>query len=172
MLETNKPYMFGSTTTTTTTTTTTAPPQSSQAGTTHLPGLQQHHNNFYYGRQEEEASEQEHYASYHGQPARLNSAFGRHLDNYTYKDNTASFTRPVVYAPPVIKREEPSLIIPPAKPPVPLEEPAESSWFENPVAHSDGLYADSSDGKRIKRRKEMTSKMEKLNSDFLDKKEG
>lgn len=172
MLETNKPYMFGSSTTTTTTA-----PQSSQTSTTnHLPVLQQHHhNNFYYGNRQEEEVEQEHYTSYHGQPARLNSAFGRHLDNnYTYKDNNTSFTRPIVYSsPPVIKREEPSLIIPPTKPPVPLEEPAESSWFDNStVIHSDGLYADSSDSKRIKRRKEMTSKMEKLNLDFLDKKEG
>ncbi|KAI7889758.1 Sds3-like-domain-containing protein [Mucor mucedo] len=180
MLETNKPYMFGSSTTTTTATTA---PVSSQSNTNnHLPGLQQHHhNNFYYtgggnnNRQEEESTEGEHYTSYHhGQPARLNSAFGRHLEaNYTYKENTTSFTRPIVYSSPIVKREEASLIMPPTKPPVPLDEPAESSWFENStLAHSDGLYADSSDGKRIKRRKEMTSKMEKLNSDFLDKKEG
>ncbi|KAI8093990.1 Sds3-like-domain-containing protein [Thamnidium elegans] len=211
MLETNKPYMFGSTTTTTTTTTTSNQTSSSN----HLPGIQQssqqqqqqqqqqqpqqqqqniqqqqqhqqrpiHHTNFYYGRQEEEAEEA--YGSYHGQPARLNSAFGRHLDNYTYKptNDTSFSTRPIVYSPAattttttttVIKREEPNLILPTtSSTPVAVVEDSESSWFDNStVVHSDGLYADSSDNKRIKRQKEMSSKMEKLNLDFLEKKEG
>ncbi|KAI9358099.1 Sds3-like-domain-containing protein [Pilaira anomala] len=84
----------------------------------------------------------------------------------------------------VIKREEPNLIIPPLASSTTntssahltnnIVEDSESSWFDNSttLVHSDGLYADSSDSKRIKRQKEMTSKMEKLNLDFLEKKEG
>ncbi|GAA5796590.1 hypothetical protein HPULCUR_001963 [Helicostylum pulchrum] len=222
MLETNKPYMFGSTTTTTTTTTATTSTSNQTSSSNHLPGIQQssqqqqqqqppppsqqqqqqqqniqqqqqqqqrpiHHTNFYYGRQEEDVEEA--YSSYHGQPARLNSAFGRHLDNYTYKPtNDTSFpTRPIVYSPAtttaaVIKREEPNLILPTSSSSTPaatatatavVVEDSESSWFDNStVVHSDGLYADSSDNKRIKRQKEMSSKMEKLNLDFLEKKEG
>lgn len=130
--------MFASTSSTSTTTTQQPPPPSSSNSVVI-------NNNDYY----------------QGQPARLNSAFNRHQEEYRYLyKNRPSSPIHTLYSPTQIKRESSPLISPHYNHKfVEDREPPTTSWM------------DTGENKKSKRRKEMNTLMEDLNQDFLKKKE-
>lgn len=166
MLETNKPYMFGSSTSTQlpSSSTTTTNVITEKPTTTKDQGML--------------------YDSYYqGQPTRFNSAFNRHHEEYPNShflyNKAPALHRPTsppihttthFHLPQQIKNENsPRMIQTSASPHYhhsnssKFIEDHDSSWLDN--------TKDSGENKKSKRRKEMNTLMEELNQDFLKKKE-
>ncbi|KAI9276373.1 Sds3-like-domain-containing protein [Sporodiniella umbellata] len=167
MLETNKPFMFGSSTTA---------PKSNTNSPNHaaseLPSpksvLTGPVHGYYYKQEDKEG--------YQGQPARLNSAFS-HPEEYAYKPNSSSSSS---HGPNYTQLLPMTHHYSPPPPPPMLKQAKESfihsiksdySTFDETESWFDGPYeGDFGDNRKVKRRKEMTLKMERLNVEFLEKK--
>ncbi|KAG1152105.1 hypothetical protein G6F37_001901 [Rhizopus arrhizus] len=190
MLETNKPFIFSSSTSTTTTTnnnTSTSndsdnnnnnsPPLPNNT-TNELPSpanvLTRPMNNYYYREEKKEP----YIPSYQGQPTRLNSAFSHPPEEYAYKPNNNGYTQllPMSHQHYSSPTPPPNLIkhIKEGSPIYSIKNNYNNnfdadetdSWFDTQY---EGDLGDTS--RKVKRRKEMTLKMEKLNAEFLEKKE-
>ncbi|CAO3662356.1 unnamed protein product [Rhizopus stolonifer] len=173
MLETNKPFMFSSTSSNPNPNNNNNTNNSPANTTNELPSpasvLNKPMNLCYYREEEKEP-----YLSYQGQPARLNSAFSHPLpppEEYTYKlNNNTNYTMLPIshYSSPsssIIKHVKET-----ASPLYSIKnthsfDTDEDSWFETQ------FEGDLGDNKKAKKRKEMTAKMERLNTEFLEKKE-
>ncbi|CAO3672571.1 unnamed protein product [Rhizopus microsporus] len=149
----------GTTTTTTTTTTTVA----TMNTTPELPSpksvLSRPVNSFYYREEDKEP----YLPAYQGQPVRLNSAFSHGPEDYAYKPNSSgssasNYTQLLPmshhYSPPSANNNYNTFDVDEI-----------DNWFDTQY---DGELGDN---RKAKRRKEMTLKMEKLNAEFLEKKD-
>ncbi|KAL4214192.1 Sin3 histone deacetylase corepressor complex component SDS3 [Rhizopus azygosporus] len=164
----------GTTTTTTTTTTTVA----TMNTTPELPSpksvLSRPVNSFYYREEDKEP----YLPAYQGQPVRLNSAFSHGPEDYAYKPNSSgssasNYTQLLPmshhYSPPSanvmkhMKEESPIYSLKNNYNTFDVDEI--DNWFDTQY---DGELGDN---RKAKRRKEMTLKMEKLNAEFLEKKD-
>ncbi|KAG1463333.1 hypothetical protein G6F56_005305 [Rhizopus delemar] len=178
MLETNKPFMFGSSTNATSSTNnnnTNSPTNAS----TELPSpksvLTGPVNSYYFKQEEKEPC----LPSYQGQPARLNSAFS-HPEEYAYKPNNSSSSSSNSHGPNYAQLLPMSHYSPPPASNLMkhVKEPfihsmkndytttfdETESWFD---AQYEGEFGDN---RKVKRRKEMTLKMERLNIELYDEK--
>lgn len=176
MLETNKPFIFGSSSTTSSNSdnnnNSTSPPPTNT--TSELPRPM---NSFYYKEEKES-----YLSSYQGQPAKLNSAFSHPLphalpppEEYTYKTNSSSSSSYTQLLPMSHHYSSPSSNL---MKHIKEESPIYSLKHNyNTFDESDNWFDTQYEGdlgdnnRKAKKRKEMTLKMEKLNAEFLEKKE-
>ncbi|CEI93094.1 hypothetical protein RMCBS344292_07337 [Rhizopus microsporus] len=166
------------TTITATTTTTTAAAVATMNTTPELPSpksvLSRPVNSFYYREEDKEP----YLPAYQGQPVRLNSAFSHGPEDYAYKPNSSgssasNYTQLLPmshhYSPPSanvmkhMKEESPIYSLKNNYNTFDVDEI--DNWFDTQY---DGELGDN---RKAKRRKEMTLKMEKLNAEFLEKKD-
>ncbi|KAI8974458.1 Sds3-like-domain-containing protein [Pilobolus umbonatus] len=122
-------------------------------------------------------------SAYQGKtPIRLNSAFIQHGDNYIYKSLSNNYHQRYTINTNSLKDDMYSNILlpPPPIPSFPISiqdnvmpsirstELDEDNWYEESAVDS---VLDSSDNRKVKRRKEMTVRMERLNMEFIESKD-